>query len=217
MGAPEDIVVIGGGGHARVVLDALAQLPAWHVVGVVRLPDEPGDEVLGVPVIGTRADLDSLRAQGVSAAVVGVGSVGDPRARIEEANAAQAAGLRLPAIVHPSAVVSPSARLAEGVFVAAGAVVCAASNVGFCAIVNTGAVVDHDCVLGAFVHVSPGAVLSGGVTVGDRSHVGTGTAVSHGVNVGADTTIGVGAVVVRDIEAGVVAYGNPARPVRSRS
>lgn len=212
----EDLVVIGAGGHAKVVLDALMLLDEYRVAGVLALPEEVGGEVLGVSIIGTDADLRDLAARGVTAAVVGIGSVGECGARIAAAEKIARAGLRLPTIVHSAATVSRHAELAEGVFVAAGAVVGPGAIVGRCAIVNTGAVVDHDCVVGEFAHVASGATLAGGVSVGARVHVGAGAAIVQYLSVGDDALIGAGAVVVDDIESGCVAYGNPARVARRR-
>lgn len=213
----EDILVIGAGGHAKVVVDTLLLLDRYRVVGIIGIADEVGGELLGVPILGTEEELPRLRRQGVVGAVVGIGSVGDPSGRIAAARLAREAGFALPAVVHPSASVSSNATLADGAFVAAGAIVGVGSAVGTCAIVNSGAIVDHDCVVGDFAHISPGAALSGGVSVGDRTHVGTGSSVVQYVSIGADVLLGAGSVVVEDIEDGVVAYGTPARGVRDRS
>lgn len=212
----QDLIVVGAGGHAKVVLDALSLLGRYRVVGLIGRAEEAGSEVLGTPVIGTDADLASLHAGGIMGAVLGIGSVGDPSARIAAATALRAEGFHLPPIVHPTAAVSPRAELADGVFIAAGAVVAVDASIGACAIVNSGAVVDHDCVVGEFAHISPGVSLSGGVRIGDRTHVGTGSSVAQYVSIGADVLLGAGSVVVDDIEDGVVAYGNPARVIRSR-
>jgi sugar O-acyltransferase (sialic acid O-acetyltransferase NeuD family) len=209
------IVLVGGGGHARVVLDAVRSRGEHDVVGIVDSQEMVGTDVDGVSVRWTDADLPRLRAEGINGCVIAIGSVGDPAARIHTAVLAREAGLPLVTVTHAAAVVSPSAVLGAGTFVAAGAIVGPGADTGTCVIVNSGAVVDHDCRLGAFVHVAPGAVLSGEVTVGERSHIGTGATVKQGVTIGADTVVGVGSVVVDDLPVGVVAYGQPCRPVRA--
>ncbi len=213
----EDIVVIGAGGHAKVVIDALMHGGRYRVVGAVAAAEEVGGEVLGVPIVGTDGDLGRLRGEGVGAVAIGIGSVGDVSARVAAVRAATAAGLDLPAITHPAATVSPHATLEEGAFVAAGAVVGPDARIGAYAIVNTGAIVDHDCVIGEFAHISPDAALSGGAKVGDRTHVGTGSSVIQYITIGSDVLLGAGAVVVDDIGNGVVSFGNPARPVKDRT
>lgn len=208
------IILIGGGEHARVVLDAIRAGGEHAVSGIVDNGRAAGETVDGVPVVGTDADLPRVRAGGTSAAVVAIGSVGDPTARVRAAAAARTAGLGLATIVHPRAIVSDRATLGEGVFVGAGAVIGTGATIGCCAIVNTGAIVDHDCRIGEFAHVAPGAVMSGRVTVGDRSHVGTGASIMQGVTIGPDSIVGVGSTVVGDVPAGVMAYGNPCTVVR---
>jgi sugar O-acyltransferase (sialic acid O-acetyltransferase NeuD family) len=208
------VVLIGGGGHARVLIDALRAGGEHMVTGIVDLAQHVGEVVDGVLVVGTDADLARLRAEGADACAIAIGSAGDPRARVRAAQLARDAGFTLVTVVHPRAVVSSAATLGEGAFVAAGAVVGPGAEVGVCTIVNSGAVVDHDCVLGDFVHVAPGAALSGGVVVGELSHIGTGAAVKQGVRIGARTVVGVGSAVVGDVPDGVVAFGDPCRVVR---
>ncbi len=210
------IVLIGGGGHARVVIDAVRARGEHSVQAIVDVAARVGESVDGVPIVGTVDDLARLRGEGAFGCVIAVGSVGDPSARIREAARARQEGLALLTVVHPAASVSTSATLGEGVFVGAGAVVGAGALLGECAIINSAAVVDHDCSVGAFAHIAPGAALSGGVTVGDRAHVGTGASVMQGVRIGADSVVGVGSAVVRDVPDGATAFGNPCR-VRSES
>ena len=208
------ILIIGAGGHARVVIDAIRAAGEHEIAGLVTA-DGCGEPVYGVPVVAADADLGRLRSE-VDACIIAVGSVGGVTARLRAAQAAQDAGVPLVTIVHPAASVSAVATLTDGAFVGAGAVVGPGASVGECAIVNSGAVVDHDCNIGAFVHVAPGAALSGTVSVGDRSHIGTGASVMQGIRIGADTVIGVGAVVVDDVPGCVVAYGNPCRVAHQR-
>ena len=213
----EDIVVIGAGGHAKVVMDAIALGDSYRTVAVCAMAEEVGGVLLGVPIVGTDEDLSRIRAEGTAAAAIGIGSIGDTAARTAAVQAARRAGLKLPAIVHPRATVSPHAELGEGVFVAAGAVVGPGARIGPYAIVNTGVIIDHDCVIGEYVHISPNAALSGGVQVGDRTHIGTGASVIQYLSIGSDVLVGAGAVVVEDIPDEVVVVGNPARIVRSRT
>lgn len=202
----EGVVIIGGGGHAKVVIEILRA--AGETVASIVDADPTPREVLGVPVAGDDLALPGLRERGFSKLFV---AVGDNRLRETLGRKARELGFALVNAVHPSAVVSPSARLGEGVAVMAGAVVNAESHIGDLAIVNTGAVVDHDCRLGAACHVGPASALAGAVSVGDRAFLGVGTRVIPGVTIGADTIVGAGGVVVRDLPAGVVAIGAPAK------
>jgi sugar O-acyltransferase (sialic acid O-acetyltransferase NeuD family) len=199
------VVVLGAGGHAKVVIGTLLAA-GFRISGAY--DDEPskrGTSVLGVPVVGR---LDALVGAGPSAAVIGIG---DNRARA--AVARRFPDLQWVAVADPQAVVHPSARLGAGTVVFAGAVIQPDAVLGAHVIVNTGATVDHDCVLGDFVHVGPGSHLSGGVRLGDGAFLGIGSAVIPNREVGAWTVVGAGAVVVRDLAGGVTAVGVPARPV----
>jgi sugar O-acyltransferase (sialic acid O-acetyltransferase NeuD family) len=115
------------------------------------------------------------------------------------------------ALIHPSAVVSPTARVGDGSVVCALCAINPEARVGCAAIINTGAIVEHDCTVDDGVHLSPGAVLCGTVSVGARSWIGAASVVIQGRCVGRDSIVGAGAVVVHDVPDGVVVFGNPAR------
>lgn len=200
------VVIIGGGGHAKVVIEILRA--AGETVAAIVDADPTPRTILGVPVVGDDLALPALRERGLTRLFV---AVGDNRLRETLGRKARGMGFILANAVHPSAIVSPSARLGEGVAVMAGAVINAESQIADLAIINTGAVVDHDCRLGAAAHVAPGAALAGGVSVGDRAFLGVGVRVIPGVTIGADTVVGAGGVVVRNLPAAVLAVGVPAK------
>ncbi len=207
----ERMVLIGAGGHAKVVADVVLRMGSYEMVGC--LDDDPatwGRSVLDLPVLGGLDRLAALRDEGVDWCLV---AVGDNRARLALAGKAAALGYGFHVAIHPRAMVAPSARLGEGTVVASGAVINPDAVIGRHAIINTAAVVEHDNRLGDGVHVSPGAVLCGGVTVADRSQIGAGARVIPGVRIGADCIVGAGAVVVRDLPDRVVAVGVPARVI----
>ena len=204
------IVIIGAGGHAASVADALLASGYWDVLGLIAPESEKDASVCGLIVIGDESELESLAADGVVAAI-GVGSVGDASVRMRVAARVRDAGLELPAIVHPKASVSTHACVEQGVFVAAGAVVGPHAVLGECCIVNSGAVVDHGCSIGAYAHIAPGAALSGNVTVGEGAHVGTGASVIQGASIGKRAVVGVGSAVVRDIPDDARAWGVPCK------
>lgn len=206
------IVIVGAGGHAKVVADALAGA-GRRVLGALDPSFNRGERALcGLPLLGDDSWLEGRRPGSLEAAV-GVGANPDvaPRRRIQLR--LKERGLRLPPVVAPSASVSLSATLGEGAQVLTRAVVHPEARVGEGAVVNTAAVVEHDVVMGAFSFAAPGAVLCGNVKLGDGAFVGAAAVVLPGVSVGAGAVVGAGSVVLRDVPAGARVAGNPARPL----
>ncbi len=206
------VVVVGAGGHAKVVLEALRAINAFEVVGLTD-PGTASLEVLGAPVLGGDELLPGLYAQGVAAAVVAIGS---NRRRQQIGLSLLALGFKLPAVVHPAAFISPSATIGQGTVVMARAVVGTLASIGDFAIINTGAIVEHDNRIGQSAHIGPGAALGGGVRVGDRALVGIGSAVRPDISIGDDAVVGAGSAVVADVPSGVTVAGAPARKLLAR-
>ncbi|HMO00214.1 MAG TPA: NeuD/PglB/VioB family sugar acetyltransferase [Miltoncostaeaceae bacterium] len=208
------IVGVGAGGHAKSAIDAIESVFRFRVVALLDAdPALAGTTVLGNPVLGGDA-LAALRAGGVEHAFVGLGGAGDTSARRAGGALLRDAGFVLPAIVHRTATVARSARLADGVQVLAGAIVGADSRLACDALVNAGAILGHDADVGEAAHVASGARLGGGVTVGAGAHVGTGAVVLQGRTIGTGAVVAAGAVVLEDVpDSGRVA-GVPARPIR---
>lgn len=206
------VVIIGGGGHAKVVIESLRA--CGEPVAAIVDADPTPRQVLGVPVVGDDLALPGLRAQGLSRLFV---AIGDNRLRQKLGRKAREQGFSLVNAIHPSAIVSPSARLGEGVALMAGVAINAESRIDDLAILNTGAVVDHDCRLAEACHLGPASALAGGVTVGERAFLGVGARAIPGVSIGADTIVGAGGVVVRDLPDAVLAIGVPAKIKGDRS
>lgn len=205
------LLLVGGGGHCRSVLDCVLRAGAYDAIGIVEREGAADKTVLGVPVVGHDADLPRLLADGWHYAAVTLGSIGVPTRRRALYQQLKALGFQLPVLADPSAVISSHAELAEGTFIGKRAVINAGSSVGVCAILNTGSVLEHDCTVGGFVHVSPGAVLCGAVQAEANAHIGAGAVVMQGVRIGHDSIIGAGSVIIRDVPADCTVVGNPGR------
>lgn len=200
------VIILGAGGHAKVVVDILVSSRA-ELLGF--LDDNPtiwNTKVLGFPVLGKISDSSNHES---SRLIVGIGD-NLRRREIVERLGAFADG-RWQSAIHPSAVVAASAHIGVGSVVMAGAVINPDAVIGNHAIINTGATVDHDCQIGDYVHVAPGVHLAGGVLVGENTLIGIGAAVIPYRSIGASAVIGAGAVVVDDIPDRVTAMGVPAR------
>ena len=199
------IVILGGGGHAKVLIDALLLCGAT-INGVLDPRNAKGSVVLAdVRVIGDDTQLDSYDPKAILV-VNGLGSLPGQTKRHELYQQLAERNYRFANVIHPTAIISNFAKLAEGVQVMAGSVIQAGTEIGSNTIINTRASIDHDCVIGKNVHIAPGAVLSGDVVVEDGVHIGTGASVIQGIRIGAGAVIGAGATVSKDVAAGETVY-----------
>lgn len=216
MSAPRKFLILGAGGHGKVLADVIRS--AGHTLaGYVDLDPARVGEVAepgGARVLYEQKEwLTSVSRgeQGDAWDAVAFG-VGDNLIRLRLL--AECKALRTPPIISPTAIVSPSAKIAEGTVVFPGAIINANARIGRGAIINTGVVVEHDCVVGDGAHISPNATVAGGVLVGELSWVGAGSVVIEQRRVGENAIVGAGAVVIRDIPANATAVGNPAKVIK---
>jgi sugar O-acyltransferase (sialic acid O-acetyltransferase NeuD family) len=205
---PAAILIYGGGGHGKIVIDLLRALAVYRLAGILDDGRQPGENILGVPVLGGAELLPRLFTEGLRLAVNAIGGISSVAVRIKIFHRLAEAGFTCPAIVHPTALVERSAVLEPGAQVLAHAYLGSEAHAGYGTIVSTGAIVSHDCRLGNYVNVSPGAILAGDVQVGDGALIGMGVTVNLGVKIGAGARIGNGATVNIDgPEGGIVRSG----------
>jgi UDP-perosamine 4-acetyltransferase len=206
-----ECVVLGGGGHAKVVLETLIQEGRYRPIGVTDVRIRKG-MLMGVPYLGDDKVLTEVRKKGTRFFVVGVAGVPDNRARAALFQKGIRAGLSPLTTIHPSAVVSKSATIAAGSVVLPRTVINPDCVIGTNVIVNTGAVVEHDVQIADHAHVCPGSVLCGSVKVGEGAFVGAGSVVIQGIRIGAWAVVGAGATVRTDVPDAARVAGVPAVP-----
>jgi sugar O-acyltransferase (sialic acid O-acetyltransferase NeuD family) len=204
------VIVIGGGGHAKVLVSALL-LRERSVLGFVDLNLEL-PPLLGVRHLGDDSAVFGHPPDGVRL-VNGVGSTSSTRNRRNVYDRFVQQQYCFATVIHPFAVVAPEVQIEDGVQVFAGAVVQAGCRLGTNVIVNTGARVDHDCIIDSHAHVAPGVTLCGSVHVGSGAHIGAGATVIQGIRIGAGSVVGAGALVIRDVPQGAKVVGVPAASI----
>jgi sugar O-acyltransferase (sialic acid O-acetyltransferase NeuD family) len=209
------VMVLGAGGHGQVVADILlrAHGSGANCKPIGFLDDDrtlTGKAVVGLPVLGTIAQLDEFDHDAVIVAI------GDncTRARIFES--VRARGEQIVNAVHPAAVLTPDMHLGEGVMICAGVVVNTGTVIGDNVILNTGCTVDHHNHIGNHAHIAPGVHLGGDVTIGEGTLIGIGAIVIPQRTVGAWSVIGAGSVVTKDIPPYATAAGAPARVITKK-
>ena len=198
IGDRQKVVLLGAGGHAKVVLDAL-RAQGIRVDGVVD-PELAKTESVwrALPVLGSDADLLKLDPTDFLVAN-GVGSLPGNYLRQKLFKKFKSAGFNFLSVVHPSTFIGSGVVLGEGVQIMAGSIIQPDCQVGNNSIVNTGATLDHDCMIGEDVHIAPGVTVSGNVLIEDGVHIGTGASIIQGVTIGRETVIGAGTVVVKSV------------------
>jgi sugar O-acyltransferase (sialic acid O-acetyltransferase NeuD family) len=200
----EAILVYGGGGHGKSLIELIQAINKYRIVGIIDDGLKAGDDIFGIPVLGGAGKLTELYSQGIHLAVNAVGGIGDVSTRVAVFERIKAARFSNPSVVHPTSFIEASARLADGTQVFPLAYVGSDVRTGFGSIINTGAILSHDCTLGDFTNIAPGAILAGGVSVGAGTLVGMGVTINLNVTIGERCLIGNGATVKSDVPNGTI-------------
>ena len=204
------LLVIGPGGHARVVIDAALE-SGFTLRGIID-PAFSGEEeqILGIPVLGNAELLNDFDPELFDIAI----AIGSNQKREIWIQRVTSLGYNLPPIVHPTAIVSKHVNIGAGVFINAGVIINAMAKIGVGSIINTGATIDHDTSIGRAVHVGPGCRISGRVKVGAGTFIGTGSSIIDYINIGDEVMIGAGSVIIKDIESHATVVGVPGRKIK---
>lgn len=206
-------IVLGAGGHGRVVISLLAAAHDVEIMGIVDLGDHvPDERIMAVPVIGSIHVLDELQRRDHISVYL---AIGDNATRRDWFDKIKRMGFALPNLVSGAAIVDPHARMGEGNVVCARAFIGPDAVLGDNNLINTGAIVEHEVHVGSHCHLGPSSTVSGRTSIGDDTFVGVGATIIDRVKIAAQTTVGAGATVVKSIEQpGGTFVGTPARRLR---
>jgi sugar O-acyltransferase (sialic acid O-acetyltransferase NeuD family) len=189
-----DIVLIGGGGHCKSIIDVIEQEGQFRIAGIVDKSEFCGSKILGYSVIGNDSNLSDL-AKIYKYAFITVGQIKSPTLRIKLFNLAIDAGFVLPSIVSPRSYVSKSSKIGKGTIVMHDALVNSNTEIGDNCIINTKSLIEHDCYISKHCHISTGATVNGGVTVEDGCFIGSGATTKESITITANSFIKAGSVV----------------------
>ncbi len=210
--SPFHVLIYGGGGHAKSVIDMIRALGGYPIAGIIDDGLPEGSAIMGVSVLGGQNKLDELHDLGIKLAVNSIGGIGNPDIRVKVFERLDQAGYVFPTFIHPRAFVEPTAKIAEGTQVMALAYIGSESLIGFGCVINYGAIVSHDCQLADYVNLSPGSALAGGVKIGERSQVGMNATINLDISIGHDVRIGNGATVKKDVANNSVIHAGEVFP-----
>jgi UDP-perosamine 4-acetyltransferase len=200
------IVIVGTGGHAKVIIDIIRSSSGYEIVGLVG-KDPLLKKTIDIPVIGNDSDLGKMHRNGIDNIFI---AIGDNKKRSELTSKAQNIGYNLVNAISRHTYISQTVELGKGIAIMPGVVINPDSCIGDNAIINTGSTIDHDCLISKDVHIAPGCNLAGNVKIGQGVFLGIGSKVIPEISIGSWSRIGAGSVIISNIPDYCVAYGVPA-------
>ncbi|MEK4047173.1 acetyltransferase [Paenibacillus sp. FSL H8-0048] len=201
-----NLLILGAGGHGKVVAETALRTGLWDEIAFLD-NDSTLNKVIGIPVIGG-FDTYPNHKETYSSAIV---AIGNNHSRLTWLTTLEQAGYKIPVIIHPSSILSKFCEIESGTVVLAGVVVNANARIAKGCILNTSSTIDHDCVIGNGVHISPGTNVSGTVTINDFTWLGVGSKIVNNITIGSYVIVAAGAVVINDIPDSVMVAGVPAQ------
>ena len=194
-----NIVIVGGGGHAKMCIDIIKQINIYNIIGIVDRNLPKNSEIMGIKIIGSDNDLISIFKSNACIAINAVGGGTNATIRQNIFDNLKEIGFILPPIIHKSAIIEPSAILKEGSQIMAGAIIGSEAVIGENCIINSGAIVSHNCIINKNSHITPGAILAGNVKIGQNSIVGMGATIFYDIQIGKNVIINNGKNIFQDI------------------
>ena len=207
----DSILVIGGGGHAKVLIELLEETHTYELVGIIDRGLTTNEEVLGYPVLGDDKTLKAMFSMGVHKAVMGIGSRGSNFQRAKVWKKAMDLGFNFPTLIHPHSYVSPRANISEGCQILVGAVVNTDVVIAPISVINTRVVVEHECKIGLNVFIGTGSTMCGKVIVGDHSFIGANACLLPDVEIGSNCLVAAGSVLTKTFPSATNIKGVPAK------
>ncbi len=203
------IVIIGGGGYAKVIISVINKINDFEVVGYTDIVDK--GSILGVKYLGTDEILtDIIKNDKNCNAVIGIGNITISDNRYKIYKLLKELGFGLPVIISKTAIINEEVKIGEGTVIMECALVNVGSVIGKAVIINTAAVIEHDCIVGDFVHFATGSVIGGGVEIGNNAIIGMGAKVIQYKKVGENCLIDIGSIVIKDTLIEGTYFGIPA-------
>lgn len=206
----ENIVLIGGGGHCRSVIDIIEEQGMFDIAGIVDKREKIGSSILGYKIFGTDDDLPRITKEFKNFCIA-IGHIKSNSKRKEIFLVLKKYGANLPVIKSPHAYISKSARANEGCVIMHHAVINANAVLGVCGILNTGSIIEHDVIVGDHCHIGPSATVNGGCVIENDCFIGSNAAVIPGITVKNNSLIAAGSVIICEVEAHSLYAGNPSR------
>lgn len=206
----KQLIIIGSGGHARVVVDAVKEA-GYYLLGIIDT-DYKGQEesVFGCQVIGNSDTLSNFNPAETAVVI----AFGNNQKRADYSRRVCELGFITPVIIHPTAIISKQTSIGTGAFVNTGAIINAGVEISGNTIINSGAIIEHEAIIGRNCHICPGVKIGGRTKVGDNTVVGIGSSIIDHITIGNDVSIGAGSVIIRDVKPGSTVIGVPGKSVK---
>ena len=188
------IILIGGGGHCKSVIDVIEQEAKYEIAGVVDKPKLLNTKILGYSVIGNDLDLEVLSKK-YQYALITAGHIKSPSLRIKLFNLVYKVGFSLPTIISPNAHVSRHSKIGKGTVIMHNAIVNANVNIGYNCIINSKSLIEHDCVIANHCHISTNAIINGGVEIESKCFIGSNVTTNNNIKIKENSFIKAGSLV----------------------
>lgn len=208
-----NLLLVGGGGHCRSVIESIERSGLFHIIGISDIAEEAGKLISGYPIITTDEDAGKLEYDNLHC-IITVGQIKSAQPRKKLYDLMKSIGFKMATIIDPTAIVSHRCEIGEGTVVLRHCFINAGVTIGKNCIINSKAMVEHDSDVGDNVHISTGAIINGDCQIGDDCFIGSGAVIANSITITSGTIIGAGAVILGNIRIPGTYLGNPGRRIK---